>query len=211
VKYRKLHRKQLYLNSEYDDVSLTSLFHACTGRTVYSTTLPPPTPIPRIHTQHSVFFLCKYVFVISVKTGPWHPNSSLLCFWNDFTLWGGFPLSSSFFTFVGECDAISDTVHNTDKWPYMCCHIGSEMYTLVISPYLYLWYSVPLLTSRIAEAEAKLAWNTLTELIGVCQCDLVTSRNHAHIGDRTSMLERSTPESCRINPRACLLKWAIQR
>jgi len=49
--------RTLHVNNVWnDDVSLMSLFHACTGRTVYSTTLPPHTPIPRIHTQHSVLY-----------------------------------------------------------------------------------------------------------------------------------------------------------
>jgi len=67
-----------------------------------------------------------------------------------------------------------------------------------IKLYCKSWYSISFLTSRTAETEMELPWNT--EITSVYQCDLEKSTNNAYVRDRTSILEHSTPAFCHTTP-----------
>jgi len=110
---------------------------------------------------------------------------------NLYSLWGGFPLPSSLVNFVCICQyvvflgwaALSDicsynvmyTVCAIIMWInwilLLCCYLPTD-----IGLYCKSRYSVPFLTSRTAEADTELAWNT--ELTSVCQYDYIVTSTH---------------------------------
>jgi len=103
------------------------------------------------------------------KTGPWHPNSSLFVLPYELEncyLWDGFPLRSS--SDIGVYGSVCSFPRLSSLINDRICAAITEVKCYLpteIELYCKSRYSVPFVTSRTAEAETELAWNTqLTRL-----------------------------------------------